>query len=117
MTNLELSDARRQVLHLLGYIAESGDPTDLDEASEAAYAVLYSYSLDTSAETRIGDILRNSWEVVAIESFAVSLDEVLAAYGNCETETHNLKVAAWARVRQSAVEAYSLLSTELSDTD
>lgn len=117
MTSPELSDARRQLAHLLGYIAETPDPTDFDGASESAYAVLYTLGLDASAETRVGDILRNSWEAAAVESVAVALDEVLTAYGNCETETHNLKTAAWARVRQLATEAYSLLNTEISDTD
>jgi hypothetical protein len=117
MSSLDQSDARRQLAHLLGYIAETPDPTDFDGASESAYAVLYTLGLDSSAETRVGDILRNSWEAAAVESVAVALDEVLSAYGNCETETHNLKTAAWMQVRQSAAEAYSLLTTEVSDTD
>jgi hypothetical protein len=59
--------------------------------------------------------LRNNWEAAAVEDFVQSLDEVFAAYGNCETETMNLKAAGWALVRKSAQSAYDLLNADPQD--
>lgn len=110
-----LSDGRRRLMHLLGYIAEADRVKDYDDTGEAAYAALYSLGLDESPQLLVGALLRNNWEAAAVEDFVKALDEMLAAYGNCETETMSLKAAAWVRARDSAQAAYDLLNNEPYD--
>lgn len=108
----DAADTRRRLIHLVGYLAEATDIHDFDGTGEAAYAALYSFGLDESPDKRVGSILRHSWEAAAIEDVVQAIDDVLAAVGNCETETRNMKAAGWVRVRGAAQSAYNLLATD-----
>jgi hypothetical protein len=110
MDDLSSSDARRRLLHLLGYLADAGDVTDIDGTGEAAYAALYSMGLDETPQSQVGLILQDESEAAAIEQVSVNLDEALTVIGNCETETNNMKAAAWLRVRETAQVAYDVLT-------
>jgi hypothetical protein len=110
MDEMASSDARRRLLHLMSYLSEAVDVTDIDGTGEAAYAALYSMGLDEAPASHIGSILKNHGEASAIEEFTVQLDEALNVIGNCETETNNMKAAAWVRVRETAQTAYNILN-------
>jgi hypothetical protein len=109
MDDFSNSDTRRRLVHLLGYLAEADEVTDIDGTSEAAYAALYSMGLDEAPQMQVGTILDNNWEAAAVEQVAAHLDEALTVIGNCETETNNMKAAAWVQVREAAQAAYDLL--------
>ena len=113
----DITDTRRRLIHLLGYLAEANDISDYDGTGEAAYAAIYSFGLDESPDRRVGSILRSIWEAAAIEDVVTAIDEVLSAIGNCETETRNMKAAGWARVRGSAQSAYYLLITDMNEEE
>jgi hypothetical protein len=111
MDDMASSDARRRLLHLIGYLSEAVDVTDIDGTGEAAYAALYSIGLDEAPQSQVGTILKNHGEASAIEQLTVQLDEALNVIGNCETETNNMKAAAWLRVRETAQAAYAILNS------
>jgi hypothetical protein len=115
MDQINSSDARRRLLHLLTYLAQAGDITDIDGMGEAAYAALYSMGLDTMPQLQVGAVLASNWEAAAVEQLAVNLDEALTVIGNCETETNNMKAAAWVRVREAAQAAYDMLENQTFD--
>src|SRR5687767_13129381 len=115
MDDINSLDARRRLLHLMGYLAEAAHISDIDGTSEAAYAALYSMGLDDAPLTQVGTVLDNDGEAAAIEQVVVHLNEVMTVIGNCETETNNMREAAWALVRDAAQTAYELLKQHSAD--
>jgi hypothetical protein len=115
MTEFSHSDARRRLLHLMGYLAEAVDVTDIDGTGEAAYAALFSMGLDETPQVHVGTILNNYGEAAAIEQVAAHLDEAMSVIGNCEAETNNMRAAAWVLVREAAQAAYDLLTLHGAD--